>query len=84
MPRAKEHGPGKGGQPVNIQSQDTAREQGITRRGMLKWAVGSLTAAIAAMIGWPLVASLIGGGEEMTYVEFDYGSAALDAATLYH
>jgi menaquinol-cytochrome c reductase iron-sulfur subunit len=35
-------------------------EKGIERRTFLKWAVGILSAAIAAVLAWPIIASVIG------------------------
>ncbi len=42
------------------QPPDQAPTDEVTRRGLLKWAIGWLTAAIVALSAWPLVGSLIG------------------------
>jgi menaquinol-cytochrome c reductase iron-sulfur subunit len=45
---------------MDEQSPGPSQANGATRRSLLKWAVGCLSAAIVAVSGWPLVASLIG------------------------
>jgi menaquinol-cytochrome c reductase iron-sulfur subunit len=45
---------------MSVTSPDPVVAEGTTRRGLLKWAIGCLSAAIVALSAWPLVSSLIG------------------------